>query len=413
MDSVLTRARLVRWYIAICAIFLASGLSISTWASRVPAIRESLGIENSGVGLLLLGMGVASIIGLSVAPVIMARLGARRGMLAALACVAVGVVIIGLGSDTLQLFGVALVGLALFGFGNGSVDVMMNVEGAALEKATGRTVMPLLHAFFSFGTVIGAGIGFLAVRGNVDVIAHCVAMGIVIAVVAVVAIANVPARETAMDAAPAAQRAHWRERLGESLSAWREPRTYTLGVIMLGMAFAEGSANDWLPSAVVFGHGAPEEAGPAVLAVFSVAMTLGRLAGGPVVDRFGRVWVLRILAVTAAAGLLLFIVAPFGPLVYIGAALWGLGASLGFPIGMSAAADDPAQAASRVAAAATIGYVAFLCGPPILGWIGDHIGLLNTLLIVVGLIVASGLFSGAAKPLVVADDAEAEPAQQA
>jgi fucose permease len=409
MDSTLTRSRLVRWYIAICAIFLASGLSISTWASRVPAIRESLGIENAGVGQLLLGMGVASIIGLTVAPAVIARVGARRGMLIALLLVSVGLFIIGFGSDTLQLFGVALVGLALFGFGNGAVDVMMNVEGAALEKATGRTVMPLLHAFFSFGTVIGAGIGFLAVRGGLPVVAHSIAMSIVIAVVAFVAIANVPSREVAMDAPPAEQRAHWRERLSASLAAWREPRTYTLGVIMLGMAFAEGSANDWLPSAVVFGHGAPEEAGPAVLAAFSVAMTAGRLLGGPVVDRFGRVWVLRILAVTAAAGLLLFIVAPFGPLVYLGAALWGLGASLGFPIGMSAAADDPAKAASRVAAAATIGYVAFLCGPPILGWIGDHIGLLNTLLIVVGLIVASGLFSGAAKPLVVAEP-EAERA---
>lgn len=402
MDSTLTRSRLVRWYIAICAIFLASGLSISTWASRVPAIREALGIENSGVGLLLLGMGVASIIGLTVAPAIIARLGARRGMLLSLVLVAIGLLVIGFGADTLQLFGVALVGLALFGFGNGAVDVMMNVEGAALEKATGRTVMPLLHAFFSFGTVIGAGIGFLAVRGGLPVVAHSVAMAIVIAVVVVVAVANVPAREVAMDATPAEERAHWRERLASSLAAWREPRTYTLGVIMLGMAFAEGSANDWLPSAVVFGHGAAEEAGPAVLAVFSVAMTAGRLLGGPVVDRFGRVWVLRILAVTAAGGLLLFIVAPFGPLVYLGAALWGLGASLGFPIGMSAAADDPAKAASRVAAAATIGYVAFLCGPPILGWIGDHIGLLNTLFIVVGLIVASGLFSGAAKPLPVA-----------
>lgn len=413
MDPVLTRSRLVRWYVAICAIFLASGLSISTWASRVPAIRESLGIENSGVGLLLLGMGVASILGLSIAPAVMARLGARRGMFAALISVAVGVMIIGFGSDGVSLFGVVLVGLVLFGFGNGAVDVMMNVEGAALEKATGRTVMPLLHAFFSFGTVIGAGIGFLAVRGDVAVVTHGVIMGVVIAVVALAAIANVPAREVALDAPAAEQRAHWRERLHTSLAAWREPRTYTLGVIMLGMAFAEGSANDWLPSAVVFGHGAPEEAGPAVLAVFSIAMTLGRLVGGPVVDRFGRVWVLRVLAVTAAAGLLLFIVAPFGPLVYVGAALWGLGASLGFPIGMSAAADDPAKAASRVAAAATIGYVAFLCGPPILGWIGDRIGLLNTLLIVVGLIVASGLFSGAAKPLVVADDAEAEPTRRA
>ena len=408
MDTTLTRSQLVRWHIAICAIFLASGLSISTWASRVPAIRASLDIENSGVGLLLLGMGVASIIGLSVAPAVLARLGARTGMLTALVLVGVGLAIIGFGADALQVFGVALVGLALFGFGNGAVDVMMNVEGAALEKATGRTIMPLLHAFFSFGTVIGAGLGFVAVSMGISVMAHCVAMAVVILVVAFVSIANVPRREVAMDAPAAEERAHWRERLSTSLQAWKEPRTYTLGVIMLGMAFAEGSANDWLPSAVVFGHGAPEEAGPAVLAVFSVAMTVGRIAGGPVVDRLGRVVVLRVLAATAAAGLLLFIVAPFGPLVFIGAALWGLGASLGFPIGMSAAADDPAKAASRVAAAATIGYIAFLCGPPILGWIGDHIGLLPTLFIVVGLIVASGLFSGAAKPLPAVS---AEPAK--
>ncbi len=411
MDTALTRSQLVRWHIAICAIFLASGLSIATWASRVPAIRESLGIENSGVGLLLLGMGVASIIGLSIAPAVLARLGARGGMLTALVLVGVGLAIIGFGADTLQVFGVALVGLALFGLGNGALDVMMNVEGAALEKATGRTIMPLLHAFFSFGTVIGAGLGFVAVSVGIPVLAHCIALAVVILVVAFVSIANVPRREVAMDAPADEERAHWRERLATSLQAWKEPRTYTLGVIMLGMAFAEGSANDWLPSAVVFGHGAPEEAGPAVLAVFSVAMTIGRIAGGPVVDRLGRVIVLRVLAATAAAGLLLFIVAPFGPLVFIGAALWGLGASLGFPIGMSAAADDPAKAASRVAAAATIGYIAFLCGPPILGWIGDHIGLLNTLLIVVGLIVASGLFSGAAKPLVVTAPAE-EPARR-
>ncbi|WP_295786792.1 sugar MFS transporter [uncultured Microbacterium sp.] len=412
MHSTLTRSQLVRWHVAICAVFLASGLSISTWASRVPQIREALGIENSGVGLLLLGMGVASIIGLSVAPAVMARIGARSGMLVALVLVGVGLAIIGFGADTVKVFGLTLVGLALFGFGNGAVDVMMNVEGAALEKATGRTIMPLLHAFFSFGTVIGAGLGFVAVSLRIPVVAHCLAMGVVILVVAFLAVANVPRTESALDAPVDEERRPWRERLAVSLQAWREPRTYTLGVIMLGMAFAEGSANDWLPSAVVYGHGAPEAAGPAVLAVFSVAMTVGRIAGGPVVDRLGRVLVLRVLAGTAAAGLLLFILAPFGPLVYVGAALWGLGASLGFPIGMSAAADDPAKAAPRVAAAATIGYVAFLCGPPILGWIGDHIGLLNTLLIVVGLIVASGLFSGAAKPLAVDAARTAEPARR-
>ena len=106
---------------------------------------------------------------------------------------------------------------------------------------------------------------------------------------------------------------------------------------------------------------------PSASTVFSVSMTVVRIFGGPLVDRFGRVATLRVLAATATVGLLLFILAPSIPLVFVGAALWGAGVSLGFPLGMSAAADDPAKAAARVSAAATIGYISFLCGPPILG----------------------------------------------
>ena len=128
-------------------------------------------------------------------------------------------------------------------------------------------------------------------------------------------------------------------------------------------------------------------------------MTVVRMVGGPLVDRFGRVATLRVLSATASVGLLLFILAPNTPLVFVGAALWGAGVSLGFPLGMSAAADDPAKAAARVSATATIGYIAFLCGPPILGFISEHIGLLYTLFILVGLCVVSGLASGAARPI--------------
>lgn len=168
---------------------------------------------------------------------------------------------------------------------------------------------------------------------------------------------------------------------------------------MLGMAFAEGAANDWLALGIVEGHGGTEALGAVGLTVFSVAMTAVRAFGGPLVDRFGRVAMLRVLALSAAAGLTLFILAPNLPLVLVGAALWGVGASLGFPLGMSAAADDPAKAAARVSAAATIGYVAFLAGPPILGVISDRIGLLNTLFVIVALTIASGFASGAARPL--------------
>ena len=399
MELVLTRSQLVRWRTAVFAIFLASGLSIATWASRVPAIKVALDVDNIQIGLMLLGAGIASIVGLSLATVILARFGARTGMLGAILVFAVGVALIGVGTDVMNSYVFVVAGLVLFGLGNGAVDVMMNVEGAAIEKQVGKTILPLFHAFFSFGTVIGAGLGALAVAVGLNVLVHTAVIAVVIVVIGFVTHANVPAREITMDPTDEADRTHWRERLHTALSAWREPRTYALGVIMLGMAFAEGGANDWLALGRVEGHGASQAVGALGLTVFSISMTVVRVFGGPLVDRFGRVWTLRVLAALATAGLLTFILAPSIPLVFVGAALWGAGVSLGFPLGMSAAADDPAKAAARVSAAATIGYISFLCGPPLLGFVSESVGLLNTLYILVVLCVASGLASGAARPI--------------
>ena len=398
MEAVLIRSQFVRWRAAIFAIFLASGLSIATWASRVPGIKQALELDNAQVGMLLLGMGVASIIGISTSPAVMARTGARRGMLAAMLLFALGIALVGLGATVFGSVAVVLLGMALFGFGNGCVDVMMNVEATAIEQQMGRTILPVFHAFFSFGTVLGAGIGALAAHLAIDVATHAVSMCVLIAVIAVVCFFQVPVREAALDPEDHVK-PPFRERMHTALEAWREPRTYLIGVVMLGMSFAEGGANDWIALGTEQGHGFAEGTGAVSLAVFSIGMTTVRLFGGPLVDRFGRVAVLRILAVAAASGILLFILAPTFPLVLVGAALWGIGASLGFPLGMSAAADDPAKAAARVSAAATIGYISFLGGPPVLGVISEHIGLLNTLFILVALVVMSGLFSGAARPL--------------
>jgi MFS family permease len=392
-------AQLRRWRRAVFTIFLLSGLSIATWASRVPAIKVALGIDNLQVGTLLLIGGVASMIGLSLSSLTLARFGARRGMFAAMIVFAVGLVVIGVGADVAASTGVVALGLVLWGFGNGSVDVMMNVEGAVIESHGQVTILPLFHAFFSFGTVIGAGLGVVLIALGADVLTHLGIVAVAVVAAAVISTANVPARREAGDAeADAAPRSR-RARFAVAFSAWREPRTYALGVVMLGMSFAEGGANDWLALGVVEGHGAPQGLGALALAVFSISMTAVRVFGGPLVDRFGRVPVLRVLSATAAGGLLLFILAPSLPWVFAGAALWGIGTSLGFPLGMSAAADDPERAAARVSAASTIGYIAFLAGPPVLGLISEQIGLLSTLYILVALVAASGLASSAAKPL--------------
>lgn len=397
VDTALTRARLVGWRTAIFTIFLVTGLGFGSWAARLPAVKTELGLDDLGIGILLFVLGAASIVGLSLANVIVVRWGARRGMFATISTFALGLLIAGAGVQLADSSAVTAVGLVLMGMGMSATDVMMNVEAAAVEQSFGKTLMPLFHAFFSLGTVAGAGAGIAMAAWDVGLAGHLWAVAVVILAAGLLSLRAVPVREVVHDD-PATTTTR-RERLREQLAVWRDPRTYAIGVIMLGMAFAEGSANDWLTIAMVDGHDTTQATGAVALTVFSVAMTVFRIVGGPLVDRIGRVWTLRILAVAAAVGLVLFILAPSLPVAFVGVALWGAGASLGFPLGMSAAADDPTKAAASVSAAATIGYLAFLCGPPVLGWISNGIGILPTLWIIVALIVMSGLASGAAKPI--------------
>lgn len=397
MDTALTRRQLVAWRTAIFTIFLIMGVGFASWAARLPAVKGDLGINDLQVGVLLFVAGAASIVGLSLANVIVARWGARRGMFATIITFALGVVVAGVGVEFAGSYLVTAVGLGLMGLGMSATDVMMNVEAAAVEQSFERTLMPLFHAFFSLGTVAGAGLGVAMAAAGIGVGWHLGVAGLLVAAAGLLSLRAVPVRESMHD--DPATTATRRERFMEVLAVWRDPRTYAIGAIMLGMAFAEGSANDWLTIAMVDGHDQTEAVGAIALTVFSVAMTAFRILGGPLVDRIGRVWTLRILSIAAGAGLIMFILAPNLPIAFVGIALWGAGASLGFPLGMSAAADDPRKAAASVSAAATIGYLAFLCGPPILGWISHEIGILPTLWIIVGLIAMSGLASGAAQPI--------------
>jgi MFS family permease len=163
-------------------------------------------------------------------------------------------------------------------------------------------------------------------------------------------------------------------------------------------AFTEGTANDWFSVGLVEGHGLPTWAGVLGFAVFLSFMTLGRLSGTALLDRFGRVPTLRATFSLAAVGSLVVV---FGnaPLAYLGGAIWGFGVSLGFPVGMSAAADDPARAGARLSVVATIGYTAFIAGPPLLGFLGDRFGILRALLAVGAmLVVALAVLPAAREP---------------
>lgn len=393
------RPGLLAWRNAVFAVFFLSGLSVASWVARIPAVRDDLQISLETVGLVILGMSVGSIIGLSCSAAVLARFGARLGMILALCLVAAGLVIVGLGSSVFALLPMIILGMAMFGFGNGAVDVMMNVEGAAAEREIGKTLMPLMHAFFSFGTMAGAALGALASALRMPVAAHLAIMATLIVVAIVVAVRYIPIRESVGDDPhTAAPRQPWASRLRENLAVFADTRLLLIGVIVLGTSFAEGSANDWIALAVVDGHGFDNTTGAIVFGVFVTAMTVGRVAGGPILDRFSRVPVLRTCAVLGIAGLSLFIFGGGGlPVIILGTVLWGLGSALGFPVGMSAAADDEKHAAARVSAVAIIGYGAFLAGPPLLGFLGQHFGILNALMVILVLLLLAGICAPAAR----------------
>jgi MFS family permease len=372
--DVLTPRRVAAARNADLLVFGVNGFALASWMSRIPDIKQILHLTPGTLSLLLLAVSAGSLVGLPLAGRLAHRYGAltvvRLGLALAMTGELVAAIAVQLGGSPWWV----VPGLLLVGLGNGIWDVSQNLEGTRIETALGRAIMPWFHAAFSGGTVIAALIGAALTALKVPVLLHIgVVVVLAVAVVLWATARFLPAGGDATD--------HEDGTKPVVRSAWLEPRTLLVGVIVLAAAFAEGTANDWMAVAFVDGHHLSNALGVVAFAVFLVFMTAGRILGTRLLDLYGRVVVLRILFGMAIVGCVLVV---FGPvwLAFIGTAIWGVGASLGFPVGMSAAADDPARAPMRLSVVATIGYTAFLAGPPLLGLLGDHFGVLRALVVV-------------------------------
>ena len=392
------------------AAFGGSGFALASWLSRIPQVRERLVLSPGQLGLVLLSIAAGSVIALPLAGPGVTRWGSRRTVSGMAVLLAIGLAGVAVG----YLFGVVpvVVGLFLLGFANGAWDVAMNVQGAVVERHLARSIMSRFHAGFSLGTVAGALVGAGLVALGVPVTAHLVAVAIVVGVSVPLSVRwfvpddgpedpSDPARTTAggtaapgtatdATATPARPRGAW--------AAWGERRTLLIGVSVLAFAFAEGTGNDWISVAAIDGYGARAAVGTLLFAAFLTAMTIGRWFGPGLLDRFGRVVVVRVLALVAVIGLVLFVFGPGLVTAALGTLLWGLGASLGFPVGMSAGGDEPRYAAARVSVIASIGYCAFLGGPPLVGFLGDQVTVLRAVLVVAVLLGVATLVAGANRP---------------
>jgi predicted MFS family arabinose efflux permease len=372
--ALVSASRVLAARTSVAWVFGLNGLAVASWFARVPAARDALGLSSGRLGLLLLAMSAGAVVAMPMAGAIVRAIGAARSVTGSTLVLALGLGFVGLA--TAIGLGAGAVGLGLFavGFGSGLCDVAMNVEAADVERRLGRTIMPRFHAAWSVGTVIGAALGAVAAHAKIPVAAH---LGLV---ALFVSCGTAAAARQFLPVTPEQDRSA--ESTVSVLRAWLEPRTLLIGLFVFIMAFTEGTANDWLAVAVVDGYGMSEAAGAAVFGVFVAAMTGGRTFGTLALDRWGRVPVLLASTVLAGVGAFVAVLGGNVPLAVLGVVLWGTGAALGFPMGMSAAADDEAVAPARVSVVAVIGYTAFLAGPPVVGLLGDHVGTLRALLVV-------------------------------
>lgn len=410
------RARAARrWTLGVLVVFALLGTGFGSWLSRLPAVRDHLGATTIEMSVFGLTLALGSLTGLIFSGRTVTWLGPQR----TLAVGIVGQAIAMPAAASLFWIGApipAAACLALFGIMFATSDVAMNVSGAAAERELGQPRMPLFHAAYSLGSVSSMGIGALMETLGVPVPLHLSALFALLLVGVLLALRVVPNAAQASDvephasvhtgpiptvtaadqaAAAAAQAARAAER--RPYSPWRDPRILIIGGIAMSMSLAEGTASDWLPLALTDGRGFANETAALTLGAFFVSMTLTRVAGSWLLGRFGRVHVLRGGALLVIAGVILTILVPATWASVAGAVLWGIGCAFGFPVGISAAADNPRTAVRDVAAVSAIAYTAYLLGPMLIGFLGEHFGLLQAFWPLVAFAVFALVFAGTAR----------------
>lgn len=362
---------------AVVNLFAYNGLVIGTWAASLAALRERLGLDASGIAIMLVGAGVAAITGMQVGGRLADRLGARRVVLTCVPLLMVGLVVGGFAANYVVLF----VGALLLGLGNGGIDVAMNAIGVQVEAARPKPIMSFFHGMWSVGNFAGAALVYIAA---LSVPSFAVQAAVLVATVVGVAACVLAVRITPETAVVT--------HADETGAKTPIPRwAYLLGLMAIAFGLGEGTAMDWSGLHVTEVAGIPAAQGSLAVAVVAGFMVAIRLLGDALVARFGRRAVVRFGGACSALGYLITAIATPLPVLLIG---WAM---VGFGIGMIApqvyAVAGHAGGGRGLAVVVTFGYATFLCGPAVIGFVASVVGLQHTMLLPAVLLAALPLLA--------------------
>lgn len=383
--TTLATVNLRAWHRAILVFFAVIGVVGSSMMVRLPLVREILAVTVGELGLLLVAGSVGAMTGLMLVGKFIAHRGTRTAAIVGLSLWAFGssFYLLSLTFHSPLLFVIA--GL-ISGFGAGVTDVAINVDGSAIEQKLGRAALPKMHAAFSIGALLGAGVGTLAAAVDIDIV---IQIGVLLALAYVVPMLGIKYL-------PKDNGLHTEEEKAGNAGPVFTKVVVLLGLGIFGMTLAEGASNDWLTIGLVDDYGQDHATAGVAYAILIAAMTVVRFFGGGLVDRFGKATTLRVTGIIGLIGLLILVAKISVPMAWFGSALWGIGVALAFPLFLSAAGEQP-NPARKVATVSAFGYASFLVGPPLLGLIAQGIGSVVTMYwLILFFIALSVVVAGAA-----------------
>lgn len=352
--------------VSVTGTFFLHGAVFSSWYAHLPAIQERLGLSPGEMGIALFGAPAGLLVVQPAIGALAARTGSRP-IVAAAPLYLGAVVLPALAVGTVTL----LLALVLVGAASGVLDIAMNAQGLAVERASASTLFSSLHAAFSFGALTGAAVA--AATAGIAALPYLAVNALVGA---------------AFAAALAPGLLHDRGNPDAPLFARPSRRLAALGVIAFCALLAEGAVFDWSGVYLTTQVGTTAGLAPLGLAAFSLLMGMGRLAGDRVAARAGSTPTARAGGLLAAFGLGVALALPTPVAAVVGFALMGLGLSVVFPLTLRAStvgghpAESHAAAASSLAAVTTVGYGGLLVGPPVIGLLAETTELRSALTLV-------------------------------
>ncbi|GAC54812.1 MFS transporter [Gordonia amicalis] len=378
---------------AVASIFALNGFLAAMWVAHIPVISDRTGVGHDELGGLLLLLGGSAFVGMQVCGPLIDRWGSRPLTVAAAVVLAAVIVTPVLAVDTLTL-GAAL---AAFGFANGCLDVSMNAQAVAVERAYRRPIMSSFHGWFSSGSLVGSGVVAATLWADVGVV-PTVACAAVAGLVVVAAVARGLAGR---DERPTTSTNN--SSGSSSGSTWWDGidrrRLVLLAIVAFGLMLAEGTAYDWSALHVVESYGTGEAIGAIAFGAFSATMTVSRFVIDPVVASVGAVRVVRVGALVGIVGMAIAIVSPVPALAVVGWAVFGVGLAGLIPQIFTAAGNLTDSAGGRtISIVVGCGYLGMLAGPAVVGFISSRTSLNTGLHAALAALLLAVCLAGVVRP---------------